>query len=46
MFSACAEIGDVVFVLDGSGSVGQANFNMMKDFVVSLLEGTNVNLSL
>ena len=35
---------DIVFLIDGSGSIGQSDFKQMKDFVRAVMgqfEGTN-----
>ena len=37
MCAACTTNGDVVFVLDASGSIEERNFNMMKSFVSSIV---------
>ena len=34
---------DIVFILDASGSVGQANFNTMLDFMKKMVDGFPVS---
>ena len=41
-FADCRGTVDIVFILDGSGSVRHENFDIMKDFVKHLLETINV----
>lgn len=36
LFLECAEFNDVVFILDSSGSVGEDNFELVKEFVHKL----------
>lgn len=38
----CANEGDLVFMLDSSGSVGKANFDRVKAFVRSFVDGVNI----
>ena len=38
LFVACVEPADVTFLLDSSGSVGEENFNKMKEFLKDLLQ--------
>jgi len=33
---------DIIFVLDGSGSIGTANFNSIKTFVMDVINGFDV----
>lgn len=47
----CNTAGDIVFVMDASGSIGPSNFNLMKDFVMKMvneldLEGGQVRVGL
>ena len=37
---------DVVFVLDSSGSIGQRNFQKIKDFVISVVTDLDVESGL
>ena len=42
-FTDCTESkSDIVFVLDSSGSVGEDNFKVMKDFVKSVVQNLNI----
>ncbi len=40
VFAGCRASGgaDIVFVLDGSGSIGSTNFDLCKDFVKKVIE--------
>ena len=44
-FSDCpnASTLDIIFVLDGSGSVGKENFDDVKDWVKKVSEGFNIS---
>ena len=42
-FSACAAPAlDIVYVMDGSGSIGTANFELAKEFVAITLDGLDI----
>ena len=41
--SVCENKADVVFVLDASGSIGEANFNTIKTFVAGLAQDLDVD---
>lgn len=42
-FSACtAPALDIVYVMDGSGSIGTANFELAKEFVAITLDGFDI----
>ena len=40
----CREISDLLFILDGSGSVDQPNWDRMVEFVSNLLDDLNIDL--
>ena len=42
VISACQNDADVLFIFDSSGSVGNANFEQMKDFFSNVIESINV----
>lgn len=44
MFTDCkvANIADIVFIIDESGSIGSANFRLMRSFLHSLISGLHV----
>ena len=46
VISACREDADMALVLDGSGSVGSANFELMKDFLKLFIESWCFTVSL
>ena len=41
-FSGCKDPADIVFVMDSSGSVGEENFQRMKEFIKDILQQLNV----
>ena len=43
-FAECRVIADLLFILDGSGSVDQPNWNQMVQFVSDLLDDLNIDL--
>lgn len=42
LLSDCPGNGDIVFVLDSSGSVGGENFELVKDFVIFTIEALDI----
>ena len=45
IFSACREDADVVFLVDSSGSIGQANYEKVLDYIKDVLNNVNVEQS-
>ena len=41
-FSVCRQDADITFILDGSGSIDQLNFDLMKEFVKDVIDELNV----
>ena len=46
LLTACAERVDLYVVMDGSGSIGQQNFNRMKAFLSELVDDLTVSRSM
>ena len=43
MFStACKEVADVAFIVDGSGSIGPLNFQLVKNFLKNVIKSLNI----
>ena len=44
IFAECeGDVVDVIFILDGSGSVGQVNFDKVKDFLVDVIQRVDMD---
>ncbi len=41
--SGCSAAADILFVIDGSGSIRHERFNDIKDFVIGIVEGLEIN---
>ena len=44
LFTACDGAADIVFMLDTSGSIRRTRFEMLKEFLMSILKETEIGL--
>jgi von Willebrand factor type A domain len=44
--SACTQSGDLVFVVDSSGSIGKANFLLVTSFISNIIQNLDVDTAI